>query len=88
LFAATGAGAPASSLFDTAPVTTANLASRGFFFATRSCEYSKAKQPGKAKIVNLDGVLFQDTAKRVVQHDNPRLKSLAEYVSTITFFNR
>jgi hypothetical protein len=84
LFDATGAGAPASPLFDTAPATTADLAIGGFFFAVRSCEYSKAKQPGKTKIINLAGVLFRDNAKRLVKHDNPHLGSLAEYV-TITF---
>jgi hypothetical protein len=57
---------------------------RGF---TRSCEYSKAKQPGKTKIVNLDGVLFRDSAKPVVQYGNLRLGSLAEYV-TITFVDQ
>jgi hypothetical protein len=88
LISATGAGAPASPLFDTTPATTTDLAIVGFFFATtRSCEYSKAKQPGKTKIINLAGILFRGTVKCVVPYGNPRFESLAEYLS-ITFVDQ
>ena len=66
------------------PAHAADITIGGFFFAMRSCEYSKTPKPGKTKRVNLGNVVFRDSKKTVISHSSPLLLSSAEYV-TITF---
>ena len=50
-----------------------DLVGSGFFYATRSCEISTTPQPGKTKILDLDGITFRDTEGSVVPHNDPNL---------------
>ena len=58
----------------------ADLIAGGFFFAMRSCEYSKPSVPGKTKPIRLGGVRFYSKSGSLLQHDNPRLQSRAQFV--------
>jgi hypothetical protein len=75
------------SLLDTAPAVAADLVIGAFFFAMRSCEYSKPAIPGKTKCINLDGLIFRTTSNQVIEHQDPALLTKAEYI-TVTFVNQ
>ena len=51
-----------------------------FFFAMRSCEFTKVTVPGKTITIRLGGVKFYTTERREIPHEHPRLIELAEYV--------
>jgi hypothetical protein len=55
-----------------------------FFFAMRSCEYTRTPRQGRTKRITLGDVVFRDDRKRVVSHKDAELNSKAQYVS-ITF---
>jgi hypothetical protein len=55
----------------------ADLIAGGFFFAMRSCEYSKPSVPGKTKPIRLGGVRFYSKSGTLFQHDHPRLQNRA-----------
>jgi hypothetical protein len=76
-----------SALLDTAPAVAADIVTGGFFFATRSCEYSKTPVPGKTKCLDLDGILFRTASKVEVCHSDPLLLEISEFV-TVTFVNQ
>jgi len=69
---------------DTVQAHAADLILAAFFFAMRSCEYSKTPTPGKTTIVTTTDVIFRDKRRRILPHSNPDLAQRARYV-TITF---
>lgn len=50
-----------------------NLMIGGYFFAMRSCEFSKATKGGKTKMICLGGVKFLTKTYKVIPHGNPDL---------------
>ena len=50
-----------------------DLVGSGFFYATWSCEISTTPNPGKTKILDLDGITFRNMDGSVVPHDDPNL---------------
>jgi hypothetical protein len=76
-----------SSLVDTAPAVAADLVIGAFFFAMRSCEYSKPATPGQTKCIDLDGLIFRSTSNTVIDHNDADPLTKAEYV-TVTFVNQ
>jgi hypothetical protein len=76
-----------SLLHDTAPAVVADIVIGAFFFAMRSCEYSKPKLPGRTKCVNLAGIIFRTASNTIVPHSSPDLSIIAEFV-TITFVDQ
>jgi hypothetical protein len=75
------------SLLNTAPAVAADLVIGAFFFAMRSCEYSKPATLGQTKCVELDGLIFRTTSNTVIDHNDADLLTKAEYV-TVTFVNQ
>jgi hypothetical protein len=75
------------SLIDTAPAVVADIVIGGFFFAMRSCEYSKPHIAGQTKCVDLDGLIFRTVNNTVIRHDDPALLDIAEFI-TVTFVNQ
>jgi hypothetical protein len=61
---------------------TADLLGGGYFFAYRSCEFSKARTPGQTKISSLRFVIFRDRRRRIIFHS----EAIAEaFFVTIVF---
>jgi hypothetical protein len=58
-----------------------------FFFAMRSCEYSKPATLGQTKCIDLDGLIFRTATNTVIAHADPHLLSKAEYI-TVTFVSQ
>jgi hypothetical protein len=59
----------------------------GFFFATRPCEIVRTKNPGKTKTLQLRDIIFRDSSRRIIPHDDPRLLDRVEFV-TVTWRNQ
>jgi hypothetical protein len=76
-----------TSISDAAPAIVADIVIGAFFFAMRSCEYSKPHITGKTKCIDLDGLIFRTTNNTVVPHTDPNLLTSAEFI-TITFVNQ
>jgi hypothetical protein len=74
-------------LCDTAPAVVADIVIGAFFFAMRSCEYSKPPILGQTRCIDLDGLIFRTTSNVIIEHSDPGLLALAEYV-TVTFVNQ
>jgi hypothetical protein len=72
---------------DTAPAVVADIVIGAFFFAMRSCEYSKPKLPGRTKCVDLAGLIFRTASNIVVDHASPDLLTLSEFI-TVTFVDQ
>jgi hypothetical protein len=49
----------------------------------RSCEYTKTSRPGRTKLVRLGCIVFRTRSRRVLQHTDPDLLSLTEFVTII-----
>lgn len=49
------------------------LACAGFFYATRSCEITTTPQPGRTRIIQLDGITFWTQDGAIIAHDDPWL---------------
>jgi hypothetical protein len=64
-----------------AETAAANLAMAAFFFACRSCEYTKVKGDRRTKAIRVGDVQFR-TGKTLLSHDAPKLHT-AETVSVI-----
>jgi hypothetical protein len=64
------------------PAIAANLLIAAWFFVMQSCEFTKTLSPGKTKIINLQGLIFQDQHRRVITHSDPLLLS-AEFITLI-----
>jgi hypothetical protein len=75
------------ALSDTAPAIVADIVIGAFFFAMRSCEYSKPQVPGQTQCIDLDGLIFRTTSNTIVPHSDPGLLTISEYV-TVTFVNQ
>ena len=52
----------------------------GYFFAMRSCEFSKATKGGKTKMIRLGGVKFLTKNYKVIPHSDPDLPQIAAFV--------
>jgi hypothetical protein len=85
LFQSTGLAT--DTLLNSAPAVIADITIAGFFFAMRSCKYSKTPVPGKTKIILLSGIVFRTTTKQQIEPTDPLLLVLAQYV-TITFVDQ
>jgi hypothetical protein len=73
-----------SSLLDTAPAVVADIVIGAFFFAMRSCEYSKPQVAGQTKCIDLEGIVFRSKDNTTIDQEDPELLRIAEYV-TVTF---
>jgi hypothetical protein len=51
-----------------------------FFFAMRSCEYTKTPKEGLTKGITLGNVTFRDDRKSIIKHSDPDLDNKARYV--------
>ena len=74
------ASSTSSELRNNADDHTADLIIGAFFFAMRSCEFSKTSIPGKTIMIHLGGVKFFAEDRSPIHQDNPRLLELAVYV--------
>ena len=79
------AGGPPTKV--TAQAQAADIIIGAFFFAARSCEYSKTPKPGKTKLITAACVVFRSGDKKIIPHNSPRLVELSEFV-TITFIDQ
>jgi hypothetical protein len=52
-----------------------------FFFAMRSCEYTKTPKEGLTKRITLRNVTFRDDQKNIMKHSDPNLENKARYVT-------
>lgn len=80
LYSASGAFNPL--LRDCAPAVVADLLIGAWFFAMRSCEFTHTPTPGRTKIINLAGIIFRDSSRRIISHADPKLLS-AEFVTLV-----
>lgn len=62
----------------------AMLMTGAFFFACRSCEYSKVKAVTKTKLLTIEDLVFSDKQYRLIANTDPFLSERAHFVS-ITF---
>jgi hypothetical protein len=67
----------------TAQAHTADLVIGAFFFAMRSCEYTKTATPGRTKRIRMGGIVFRTRSRRVLLLSDPDLLSLADYVTIV-----
>jgi hypothetical protein len=58
-----------------------------FFFACRSCEYSKVAVRGRTRLLTVDNINFYSPSHQLCQHDDVTSILSAEYVS-VTFVNQ
>jgi hypothetical protein len=72
---------------DTTPAVVADIVVAGFFFAMRSCEYSKPQILGRTKCVDLDGLIFRMASNTVVPQTHEDFLTLSQFV-TVTFRNQ
>jgi hypothetical protein len=72
---------------DAAPAVVADIVIGAFFFAMRSCEYSKPHIAGRTRCINLQGLIFRTTNNTIIDHDDPGLLTISEFI-TITFVNQ
>ena len=54
-----------------------------FFFAMRSCEYTKSVPLGRTKRVRMGCFVFRTASRRVLSHTDPKLLQQAEYVTIV-----
>jgi hypothetical protein len=81
----TASGHP--GIADTAPAVVADLVVAGFFFAMRSCEYSKPQILGRTRCVDLDGLVFRTESNSITPQMHRDLLTLATFV-TVPFRNQ
>ena len=58
----------------------ADLLGGGFFFAMRSCEFTKPSRAGKTKPIRLGGIRFFDKGNVEVPHEDPDLLRKSQWV--------
>jgi hypothetical protein len=61
----------------------ADLVLGAFFFAMRSCEYTKSVPLGRTKRVRMGCFVFRTASRRVLLHTDPDLLHHAEYVTIV-----
>ena len=64
-------------------VHTADIVLGAFFFAMRSCEYTKTARPGRTKRVWMGCIIFRTLSRRVLHLTDPALLKLADYVTIV-----
>jgi hypothetical protein len=62
---------------------TADITLGAYFFAMRSCEYTKTNRPGRTKRVRLGCIVFRTASRRVLAHTDPDLISLTTFVTIV-----
>jgi hypothetical protein len=62
---------------------TADIVLGAFFFAMRSCEYTKTARPGRTKKVRMGCIVFRTLSRRVLPLTSPDLLKLADYVTIV-----
>ncbi len=62
---------------------TADITLGAYFFAMRSCEYTKTARPGRTKRVRLGCIVFRTRTRRVIDHSDPNLLTSAAYVTIV-----
>ena len=62
---------------------TADLVLGAFFFAMRSCEYTKTARPGRTKRVRMGCIVFRTLSRRVLKLTDPDLLNVADYVTIV-----
>jgi hypothetical protein len=67
----------------TAHAHTADLILGAFFFAMRSCEYTKTAQKGRTKRARMGCIVFRTGSRRVLSLSDPKLLHSAEYVTIV-----
>ena len=77
------AGGDATITKDTTMAVVSEIAIAGYFYAMRSCEFTRTLMPGRTKIITLGGMKFRDRSNNVIDHASPRLHRAARV--TITF---
>jgi hypothetical protein len=75
------------ALMDTAPAVAADIITGAYCFAMRSCEYFKPQIAGKTKCVDLDGLIFRMAGNTFVEHADPELLTISEFI-TVTFVDQ
>jgi hypothetical protein len=76
-----------AALVDTAPAVVADIVIGAYFFAMRSCEYSKPQTAGHTQCVNLAGLVFCTASNTIMEHADLGLLTLSEFI-TVTFINQ
>jgi hypothetical protein len=66
---------------------TAQLIMGGYFFAMRACEFCLTERPGKTRRLTTGNIVFRDAESKPVEHDDPRLRHKAMFV-TVCFVNQ
>ena len=77
------AGAGLETTKDTTMSVVSELAIIAYFYAMRSCEFTKTPLPGRTKVIKLSGVTFRDRRNNVIEHSSPDLQKAARV--TLTF---
>jgi hypothetical protein len=73
----------AGSLQHPAYAQTADITLGAYFFAMRSCEYTKTKRPGRTKRVRLGCIIFRARDRSVIPHSHPDLLSSTAFVTIV-----
>ena len=81
MFTLSGDGAPLT--IDTTMAVVADLAKVGYFYAMRSCEFTKTPNTGRSQVINVKGVVFRDRTNNILPHNSPKLHRAARV--TVTF---
>ena len=61
----------------------ADLSIAGYFYAMRSCEFTRTPRPGRTKTITLGGLTFRDRDNNVIDHGSQKLHRAARV--TVTF---
>jgi hypothetical protein len=64
-------------------VITAELAIMGYFYAMRSCEFTRTARPGRTRVITFNGLQFRDKFNNTIPHDSPSLHRA--FRVTVTF---
>ena len=78
------AGADVETTRDTEYAIIAELVIMGYFYAMRSCEFTRTPQRGRTKIIRLRGIVFRDANNVEMDNRDGRMRADAERV-TLTF---
>jgi hypothetical protein len=61
----------------------ADLIMVAFFFAMRTCEYTRTARPGRTKVAVVKYVIFRDRIRRVLSHRDPELQNKAYFITLV-----
>ena len=81
------AGADGVATQDSEFAIIAELVIMGYFYAMRSCEFTRTPQRGRTKLIRLRGIVFRDANNVELDNKDGRMRADAERV-TLTFENQ